>query len=51
MGTAVHHQGDRTVLAEGNVRRFYIHAQFEVNGVLYELTARWITLSESYMGN
>jgi hypothetical protein len=51
MDTAVRHQGDHTVLAEGSVCRFYIHAQLEVNGVLYELTAHWIPLSESYKGN
>jgi hypothetical protein len=34
MDTAVCHQGDHTVLAEGSVCRLYIHAQLEVNGVL-----------------
>jgi len=51
MDTAVCHQGDHTVLAEGSVCRFYLHAQLEVNGVLYELTAYWIPLSKSYTGN
>jgi len=51
MDTAVRHQGDHTLLAEGSVCRFYIHVQLEVNGVLYELTAVWISLSESYTGD
>jgi len=51
MDNALCHQGDHTVLAEGSVCRFYIHVQLEGNYVLYELTAHWIPLSESYIGN